>query len=96
MGATATRQTAQILDHVETIVAIELLSAAQGIDFRRRQMGIAETELGKGTRVAYDIIRQHVPFMTRDVALAPHIEAVRRLVAAGTIKEAVEEILETG
>jgi histidine ammonia-lyase len=35
MGATAVRQMAQILEHVETIVAIELLCAAQGIDFRR-------------------------------------------------------------
>jgi histidine ammonia-lyase len=33
MGATAVRQLAQILDHVETIVAIELLSAAQGVPF---------------------------------------------------------------
>jgi histidine ammonia-lyase len=94
MGATATRQTAQILKHVETIVGIELLTAAQGIDFRRRAMGLPEGRLGRGTGVAYGLIRERVPFLAHDVALAPHIEAVRRLVADGTIKEAVEEVVE--
>ena len=94
MGAAATRQVGQILDHVETIVAIELLAAAQGIDFRRQQMDGAT--LGKGTAVAYDLIRSKVPFLEADVHLAPLMEEVRQLVADGTIKEKVsEEILET-
>ena len=94
MGATAVRQLAQIVGHVETIVAIELLCAAQGVDFRRRMMARPEACLGAGTAVAYDLIRERVPFIEDDVVLAPHIEAVRQLVAAGTIKEAVEERLE--
>lgn len=95
MGATAVRQMAQIVEHVETIVAIELLCAAQGVDFRRRALQSPAAQLGQGTAVAYELIRRHVPFLQEDVALAPHIEAVRRLVAAGTIKEAVEKKLET-
>ncbi|NLF66724.1 MAG: histidine ammonia-lyase [Chloroflexi bacterium] len=94
MGATAVRQTAQIIEHVETIVAIELLCAAQGIDFRRRLGGLPEARQGAGTAVAYDLIREQVPFIEEDVVLAPHIEAVRQLVASGTIKEAVEARLE--
>lgn len=94
MGATAVRQTAQIIEHVETIVAIELLCAAQGIDFRRRLGGLPEARQGAGTAVAYDLIREQVPFIEEDVVLAPHIEAVRGLVAGGTIKEAVEARLE--
>jgi histidine ammonia-lyase len=92
MGATAVRQAAQILDHVETIVAIELLGAAQGVDFRRQVMG-QEKMLGTGTAVAYDLIRQHIPFLTDDTVLAPLIEQVRLLVADGTIKSAVEAVL---
>lgn len=91
MGATAVRQAAQILDHVETIVAIELLAAAQGVDFRRRLMGEEKT-LGRGTAVVYQLIRQFVPFLADDVVLAPYIEQVRRLVADGVIKQAVEEL----
>lgn len=89
MGATAVRQAAQILDHVETIVAIELLGAAQGIEFRRQEMGEEKT-LGRGTAVAYQLIREKVPFLADDTTLAPLIEQVRQLVADGTIKRAVE------
>ncbi len=124
MGATAVRQAAQILTHVETIVAIELLAAAQGVDFRRQALAddpaLAPTGmparptpdpsqslrfvqddmtrggelLGDGTAVAYELIRQRVPFLQEDVVLAPLIEQVRQLVAHGTIKEAVEARLE--
>lgn len=96
MGATAVRQMAQILDHVETIVAIELLSAAQAVDFRRQMMDRPSARLGEGTAIAYDLIRSQVPFLERDEVLAPHIEAVRELVAAGTIKETVEQRLQNG
>lgn len=94
MGATAARQTAQILDHVETIVAIELLAAAQGVDFRRRLREHRDARLGAGTKVAYELIREQTPFLEEDTVLAPHMEAVRRIVADGTIKNAVEKTLE--
>lgn len=93
MGATAARHVGLILDHVETIVAIELLLAAQGIDFRCRRMGLDGDCLGEGTAVAYRLIRERVPFLDGDVALSPLIEQVRRLVAGGDIKRAVEERL---
>ena len=124
MGATAVRQAAQILTHVETIVAIEFLAAAQGVDFRRRALAddpalaltgmparptpdashshrVVQDDmtsgaelLGDGTAVAYELIRQRVPFLQEDTILAPLIEQVRQLVADGTIKEAVEARLE--
>ena len=89
MGATAVRQAWQILEHVETIVAIELLCAAQGVDFRRQN----GEQMGRGTEAAYQLIRQRVPFLDEDTFLAPRIESVRQLVADGTIKRAVEERL---
>lgn len=92
MGATAVRQVAQILDHVETIVAIELLLAAQGVDFRKRALGTEQ--LGQGTAVVYDLIRQHIPFIQNDTTLYSHMEQMRQLVANGTIKQAVEAALE--
>jgi histidine ammonia-lyase len=93
MGATAARQAEQILAHTETIVAIEFLCAAQGIDFRRQMMGNHSAELGQGTRVAYNLIREKIPFLEDDVNLSPLIEKVRQLVANGTIKEAVEAMI---
>ncbi|MGD8856642.1 MAG: histidine ammonia-lyase [Chloroflexota bacterium] len=97
MGATAVRHAQQVLTHVETIVAIELLAAAQGIDFRRRSMGGAALQgaplQGAGTAVAYNLIRRDVPFLADDVVLAPYIESVRQLVASGELKRAVEEVV---
>ncbi len=95
MGATATRHLAQILDHVETIVAIELLAAAQGVDFRREQAGGQPVQLGAGTDVAYTLIRERVPFVEHDVPLAPMIESVRQLVNSGAIAEGVAECVRT-
>jgi histidine ammonia-lyase len=46
--------------------------------------------LGRGTAVAYNLIRRQIPFLEDDVPLSPLIEQVRQLVANGTIKEAVE------
>ncbi|MFZ0545962.1 MAG: histidine ammonia-lyase [Candidatus Promineifilaceae bacterium] len=94
MGATAARQAEQILTHTETIVAIELLAAAQGVDFRRQMTVNASAELGQGTAVAYQLIREKVPFLHDDVYLSPLIEEVRQLVANGTIKEAVESVID--
>ncbi len=91
MGATAVRHMKVVLDHVETIVAIELMAAAQGIDFRRREKGVQQ--LGEGTGTAYDLIRRHVPYLSEDTALSPHIEAVRNLVTSGAIKTAIEDKL---
>ena len=78
------------MTHSETIVGIELLLAAQGADFRRQENG---GKLGKGTQVAYDLLRAEVPFVEQDVYLAPLIEQARQLVATGKIKRAVEDSL---
>ncbi len=93
MGATSARHLAQVVKNTETIIAIELLSAAQGIDFRRKRMEKPNAQLGQGTRVAYNLLRENVPFLDHDVYLAPHIEAARQLVASGELKEAVEATL---
>jgi histidine ammonia-lyase len=93
MGATAVRHAGQILEHVETIVAIELLLAAQGVDLRGQAMEIGVDGLGEGTAVAYGLIRGRVPFIDCDVALSPLIRQVKGLVAGGAIKRAVEERL---
>jgi histidine ammonia-lyase len=92
MGLTAARHARQVLKNVETILAIELMAAAQGIDFRREQLG-AGARLGEGTQPVYQLIRQSVPFIENDVIMYPYIEAVRQLVAAGSILRAAESAI---
>ncbi len=93
MGPIAARHATQILRNVEWILAIELLSAAQGIDFRREALG-GEPRLGKGTGVAYALIRQAAPFLEHDDVMYPHIHAVHRLVAGKRLAQDVEKAME--
>ena len=92
MGMTAALKLRQILDNVEHILAIELLAAAQGIDFRRQEIG-PWARLGQGTGAAYALIRQRVPFIERDTVMYPHIEAVRMLISDGTMVDEVNRTL---
>lgn len=84
MGATAAIKLRSVLDNVERILAIELMSAAQGIDFRRQVIG-AEKKLGMGTRGVYALIRQHIPFIESDTVMYEYMESMRQLVAAGKV-----------
>jgi histidine ammonia-lyase len=79
MGATAALKLATIHDHVRTVIAIELLCAAQGLDLRR------PLTTTKPLEAVHAAIRAVVPAMMTDRPLAPDIEAVRRLIDDGTI-----------
>ncbi len=90
MGVTAALQTRQIITNVEQILAIELMAAAQGIDFRRQNLGPA-ARLGQGTQPAYALIRERVPFLEQDAVMYPYLEAARQLVASGQVVVAVNK-----
>lgn len=87
MGVTAGLKLRQVLENVEHILTIELMAAAQGIDFRKQQVGV-DAQLGRGTAPVYALIRQHVPFITEDTYLHPYMEAVHELVVSGAIDRA--------
>lgn len=92
MGVTAGLKLRAVLSNVERILAIELMSAAQGIDFRRQVVGADKTP-GRGTRGAYDLIRRHIPFIESDTALSAFIEKARQLAADGEIVQSAEQAL---
>jgi histidine ammonia-lyase len=91
-GPIAARQARRIIQNVERILAIELLAAAQGIDFRREAMPAAR--LGRGTQIAYDMIRSRVPFLDRDEVMYPHMNIVHQLVASGELTREMASKLE--
>lgn len=85
MGATAGLKLRQINANVEHILSLELMAAAQGIDFRRQALQ-AGARLGEGTRRAYQLVRERVPFIEHDTVMYEYIREVRKLVSAGTIR----------
>ncbi len=86
MGLTAALKLRQIAKNVEHIVAIELMAAAQGIDFRRQEVG-ENAQLGEGTAPIYARIREEVPFIEKDTVLYEYIAAVEALVSSGAFDE---------
>jgi histidine ammonia-lyase len=88
MGSIAARKAVEILRNVEHIIAIELLCAAQGIDFR------GSDNLGEGTKVAYSLLRKHVPMLREDRVLSNDIKAVVGLIRSGQLANAVKEIVD--
>jgi len=84
MGPIAVRKCGEILRNVQTVVAIEMMCAAQAFEFYPGKRP------GKGTAVAYDLIRTKVPALKDDRVLHPDIEAIRQLVVSSAILDAVE------
>jgi histidine ammonia-lyase len=84
MGAAAGLFARQINQNVEHILSLELMSAAQGIDFRKQKVGPGAI-LGRGTHLAYEQVRKVVPFIEQDTILYPYIDEVRKLVKTGAI-----------
>jgi len=84
MGSIAARKAMEILRNAEHIVAIELLCAVQGIDFR------GPDKLGKGTKAAYALIRKKVPMLKEDRVLTKDIENVVGLIRSGELCQFLE------
>ncbi len=84
MGAISALKLAQVHDHVRTVLAIELLCAAQGLDLRR------PLEPGPRLRAAHDCIRADVTPMYQDRPIYEDIRKVRALIDSGELLAAVD------
>ncbi len=79
MGVWAARKAAQTVENAVRVVAIELLAAAQGIDFLR------PLESSPPLEVAHRKIRERAPKLEADRPGSPDIEAVAELVREGAL-----------
>lgn len=79
MATFAARRLQPMLRNTEYIVAIELLAAAQGIEFLRPLKSSAVLE------GVLQLVRKASPAMMHDRSLAPDMERVHQLVAGGRI-----------
>ncbi|MFO0348354.1 MAG: histidine ammonia-lyase, partial [Alphaproteobacteria bacterium] len=84
MATFAARRLSDMHANTSGIIGIELLAAAQGIDFRRplKSSPILEREMAA--------IRADVPFYAEDRFFAPDIAAARALVDSGRYRAAVD------
>ena len=85
MGVHAARKAAQIVENSVTVLGIEMLAAAQALDFR------APERPGRGAFASHRFIRRRIPSMNRDRVLAPDIATARDLVMDDGLRQAVEK-----
>lgn len=83
MGTIAARKARKILEHTAQVLAIEWVSAAQAYEF------VKPLQLGKGTGVAYQLLREHVPALEEDRVLAPDLRIARDLLWQNQLIEKV-------
>ncbi len=85
MGATGALHLREVLDRAQTVLAIEALCAAQGLDFR------SPMRPGAGLLRAHARLRERIPHLAEDRSPAPDIAAARELLVSGDLLAAAEE-----
>lgn len=86
MGMNTAIKNSQILDNAYGILGIELMAAAQALDFR-------EYTFGKGVKKAKEIIRKYVDFLDIDRPLYPDHTRMKELVKSCEILHEVEKVV---
>ena len=86
MGMNTAIKNGQILDNAYGVLGIELMGAAQALDFR-------DFTPGKGTQKAREVVRKYVQHLDVDRPLYPDHNRMKLLVKSGEILEEVEKLV---
>ncbi len=86
MGMTAALKLRTIVENAEHVLAIELLAAAEGLDFRR------PLRAGAGVERAFAALRGLVPRREEDRVLSPGIAAIAHAIRGGVFASADENL----
>ncbi len=86
MGMGSALKLKQVLVNAEHILGVELLCAAQGVEFHH------PLKAGVGSRRTMRVIRRMVPRLTQDRMLAPDIEKIRTLVTCGELSRILSTV----
>ncbi len=85
MGMNTALKNNQILDNAYGILGIELMAAAQALDFR-------DYHFGEGTTKAHEVIRRHVDFLEIDRPLYADHNTMKALVKSCELLEEIEKV----
>ena len=86
MGMNTAIKNFQILDNAYGIIGIELMAAAQALDFRTHKFG-------DGVQLAKDLIRKYVDFLDIDRPLYEDHNTMKKLVKSCEIVDTIEQKL---
>jgi histidine ammonia-lyase len=77
MGMTAATKLRSVVECAEHVLAVELLAAAEGLEYR------APLRPGRGVCRDYDVVRRHAPRLTVDRALSHDIQRIAAALRRG-------------
>ncbi len=83
MAPLGVRRTHELVSVAHRVVAHELIISAQACDMRGR------TPLGRGTRIAYEAVRRHVPMLADETEWDADLDGLVDVVACGELLERV-------
>ena len=90
MGSVGAVKLWQVLENVENVLAIELLTAAQALDYR------APLRPGRGVEIAHQFVRGVVPHREADYLFQDDMRPCVELVRTSALQKVVEEELGEG
>ncbi len=83
MGTNGALQARKILANVRQVIGMEIMTACQAIDFREQRT------LGMITKRAYNKVREHIPFIEKDVTMYPHLHKIDALMQEDTFYQSL-------
>jgi len=86
MGMNTAIKNAQILDNAYGVLGIEIIAAAQALDFR-------DYKFGHGVAKAKEVVRRHVEFLDVDRPLYPDNTRMKEVVESCEVLEEVEKAI---
>ncbi|GJQ21706.1 MAG: histidine ammonia-lyase [Bacteroidia bacterium] len=92
MGSISAQKAWRVLRNTQTVLAIELLCAAQGLDFARIYKGSTPLKAGAGVEAAYRTVRSVARPIVRDRVLHDDIERLQVLTRSDKLITAVERV----
>lgn len=85
MGTIAARKLVKILRNAENVLAMELLTASQALNF------LLPLKPAEAVLSAFEAIRQEVPFAEKDRIFSKDIELIRQMIVSNKLQSAVEK-----
>jgi histidine ammonia-lyase len=83
MGSISARKCFQILKNVQAVLAIEILTSCQALEFHK------PLRYGKGTEAVYKIVRKSVSPLLTDRIIYKDIEAVKKMILKNNLLDEV-------
>lgn len=86
LGLVAARRAKEIYENTCYVLAFELLCGAQAAEIRNEKL------LGSATKIAFECVREIVPFLSSDQCLTSYLEDLAALIKSGKLLDRVEKM----